>query len=303
MSLTSGSGTLQGTTTVDIGTSAGNGTAAFSNLRIDSGGTGKQLTASATGLTSGTSAAFTVNAGPAASLAIQTQPPATATAGIAFSPAPAVRILDAFGNLATTDNSTVITATRSLGTASLQGTTFATAVNGVATFSNLSYNKAEAMTIAFSSGSLTGATSTSVTVNSGAASKLTIQTQPSTATAGVAFAPQPVIRVEDASGNLVTTDNGRTITVARSAGTGTLQGTLTATTVNGIATFANLSHNVANTITLSFTATGLTSVTSGNVVVSPAAFAKLQLLVPGETAAPGTVSGKTGTPSAQTEST
>src|SRR6185369_3303687 len=101
VSLTSGTGPLQGTTTVNIGTSAGNGIAVFSNLRIDSGGTGKQLTASATGLTSGVSAAFTVNQGPIASLAIQTQPPATATAGIAFSPAPTVWILDAFVNLAT----------------------------------------------------------------------------------------------------------------------------------------------------------------------------------------------------------
>ena len=104
-------------------------------------------------------------------------------------------------------------------------------------------------------GTKTANTSPTMIVNAGAASKLTIQTQPSSsATAGVTFAQQPVIRVEDASGNLITTDNGRVITAARSAGTGTLQGTLTATTVNGIATFANLSHNVATTITLNFTA-------------------------------------------------
>ena len=39
-----------------------------------------------------------------------------------------------------------------------------------------------------------------------------------------------------------------------------------------MATFANLSHNVANTITLSFSSSGLTSATSANIVVSPAAF-------------------------------
>src|SRR5207247_5283605 len=104
-------------------------------------------------------------------------------------------------------------------------------------------------------------------------------------------------------GNLVTADNGRVITAARGAGTGTLQGTVTATTVNGIATFANLSHNVATTITLNFTASGLSGATSGNIVVSPAAFAKLQLLMPGETAAPGSASGKTGTPTAYTAGT
>src|SRR6185503_2491897 len=125
--------------------------------------------------------------------------------------------------------------------------------------------------------------------------------QPSaTATAGVPFAQQPVIRVEDVGGNLVATDNGRVITVARAAGTGTLQGTLTATTVNGLATFANLSYNLAETITLNFTVSSLTNVTSGNVAVAAGPFTKLQLLVPGETAAPGTSSGKTGTPSGQT---
>src|SRR5207247_1345341 len=84
-------------------------------------------------------------------------------------------------------------------------------------------------------GTKTANTGSPITVNAGAASKLTIQTQPSsTATAGVPFAQQPVIRIEDAAGNLLTSDNGRVITVGRSAGTGTLQGTLTATTVNGI---------------------------------------------------------------------
>jgi len=118
--------------------------------------------------------------------------------------------------------------------------------------------------------------SSSISVTAGAAAKLTIQTQPSpSATAGFSFAQQPVIRVEDANGNLVTADNGRVITVARSAGTGALQGTLNVTTVNGVATFANLSHNVANTITLNFTATGLTGATSANIVVGPATASQL----------------------------
>src|SRR6185369_5223939 len=103
-----------------------------------------------------------------------------------------------------------------------------------------------------------------------------IQTQPSpAAAAGVAFSTQPVIRVEDTFGNLVTTDNGRVITAARGAGTGTLQGTTTATTVNGVATFSNLSYNIAETITINFTAAGLTSATSGNVVVGPGTATRL----------------------------
>src|SRR5206468_5135012 len=103
----------------------------------------------------------------------------------------------------------------------------------------------------------------------------------------------------DAFGNLRSGDS-TVVTAARNAGTGSLQGTLNPKAVNGVAAFANLSHNVANTINLSFTVSGLTGATSSNIVVSPAAFAKLQLLAPGETAAPGTAKGKSGPPPAVT---
>src|ERR1051325_10942027 len=52
-----------------------------------------------------------------------------------------------------------------------------------------------------------------------------------------------------------------------------------------------------------FTSGSLTNATSSNVVVSPAAFTKLQLLVPGETASPASAGGKTGTPTARTAGT
>src|SRR5262249_39468951 len=133
-----------------------------------------------------------------------------------------------------------------------------------------------------------------LTVTGGAASKLVILTQPSSsAVAGVVFGQQPQIRIEDQYGNLRSSDNSTVVTVTRNAGSGTLQGALSATAVNGVATFANLSHNVANTINLSFSSGGLTNATSANIVVSPAAFTQLQVLVPGETRAPGTARGKT----------
>ncbi len=52
-------------------------------------------------------------------------------------------------------------------------------------------------------------------------------------------------------------------------------------------------------MTIVFSSGGLSNAISSNVAVSVGAFAKLQLLVPGESAAPGTASGKTGTPVAQ----
>src|SRR5262249_52063206 len=107
-----------------------------------------------------------------------------------------------------------------------------------------------------------------LTVTGGTAGKLVILTQPSSsAVAGVAFAQQPQIRTEDHPGTLRSSDNPTVFTAPRSAGSGTLQGTLTATAVNGVATFANLSHNVANIINLSFSSSGLTNATSANIVV------------------------------------
>src|SRR5207249_692643 len=151
---------------------------------------------------------------------------------------------------------------------------------------------------------LTASTSASVIVNAGPATRLTIQTQPSaTATVGVVFATQPVVRIEDQFGNLRSGDSSTVITATRGTGTSALQGTTTATASGGVASFANLSYAVVETITIVFSSGGLSSATSSNVVVGPGAFAKLQLLVPGETAAPGTANGKTGTPLTQTAGT
>src|SRR5207249_4672937 len=216
-------------------------------------------------------------------------PSATGTAGMAFAQQPVVRIEDGFGNLVSSDSSTVVTASRSAGSGTLQGMTILAAINGVVTFTNLSHSVATNITIQFAGGSLASAISSNVTVSAAAASRVTIQTQPSsTATAGVVFAQQPVVRIEDQYGNLRSSDNATTVTAARSSGTGTLQGTIVATATGGVAGFIDLRYPVAETMTIAFTSSGLTNATSSIVAVSAGPFAKIQLLVPGETAAPGT---------------
>src|SRR6185436_5560885 len=87
----------------------------------------------------------------------------------------------------------------------------------------------------------------------GVASSLAILTQPSaTAMAGVVFAQQPLIRLQDQFGNFCTNNSSTVVSAARGAGSGTLQGATNRTAVNGIVTFTNLSHNVATNITLNF---------------------------------------------------
>src|SRR5205823_13912605 len=106
-------------------------------------------------------------------------------------------------------------------------------------------------------------TSPSIALAPAAANKLTIQTQPSlTATAGVVFAQQPIVRIEDAIGNLVTNDNTTVVTAARLGGSGTLQGTTALTAVNGLVVFTNLAHNVATSITIQFSSGSLSNATS-----------------------------------------
>ena len=244
-----------------------------------------------------TSNAIVVSPAAASQLVITTQPSATATAGVAFVQQPVVAEEDPFGNVVTSDSTDTVTAARgSQGTAPLQGSILTvTLSNGVATFSGLSYNKAETMNLAFSTnaGSFTSATSNSVVVSPAAASQLVITTQPSaTATAGVAFVQQPVVAEEDQFGNIITNDNTHSVTAARgSQGMATLQGsTLTVTLTNGVATFSGLSYNKAETMNIAFTsnATGVTSATSNNVVVSPAAASQLAVTTqPSATATAG----------------
>jgi hypothetical protein len=87
-----------------------------------------------------------------------------------------------------------------------------------------------------------------------------------------------MVRVEDAFGNPISSDNSTVITAARATGAGALQGTLLATASNGVAIFANLSHLVATNITIQFSSGSLASVTSSNVTVSPAAANQLTVL-------------------------
>jgi hypothetical protein len=236
--------------------------------------------------TANTSSSVTVNAGAFVKLQLlvpgETAAPGTATgktgtpstlgSGTAYNIT--IRSVDALWNLVSSTHTVGITSSDSSATLPANGALAAGTRTASVTLITLGSQTVTATDI--TDGTKTANTSPAINVIIGTANKLTIQTQPSSsATAGVDFAQQPIIRVEDAAGNLVTTDNGRVITATRSAGTGALQGTVTATTVNGIATFANLSHDVATTITLSFTASGLTSATSGNIVVGPDTAAQL----------------------------
>ena len=124
-----------------------------------------------------------------------------------------------------------------------------------------------------------------VTVASGAATKLVFTTQPVAGVqAGTTWPTSPVVKVEDSSGNVVTTDTG-TVTLAILSGpaAGSLScvnsGFPTVTAVAGVASFTNCQitgTGAAGTYTLTATRTGLTSTgASSNVVITTGAANKL----------------------------
>ncbi len=111
------------------------------------------------------------------------------------------------------------------------------------------------------------------TVAIGLASKLVMKTEPSsTVIAGMTFATQPSLYIEDANGNLVGTNNSTVVTATVGFGTGPLTGTLTATSVNGVVMFSGLAAptTAQSGLKLAFTASGLTSAADAtSITVNP----------------------------------
>ena len=261
-----------------------NGVATFSGLSYDIAETLNLGFSIDDGSFTATSDDILVSPADASQLEVTQQSSTTATAGVAFATQPMVKEEDSFGNVITTDITHTVTATRgNKGTASLQGSQLTvTLINGVATFSGLSYNLAETLNLSFgtNAGSFT-ATSDDILVSPAAATHLEITQQPSTtATAGVAFITQPVVKEEDAFDNVINTDSTHTVTVTRgNKGAASLQGSqLTATLANGVATFSGLYYDVAETLNLSFaTNAGSFTATSDDILVSPADAFKLEV--------------------------
>jgi len=199
-----------------------------------------------------------------------------------------IQLQDQWGNLLTSSRGSI-----ALSSADLTGTQISSVTdngNGTytATFSMNAYGTGTATISGIFTGSgdaseVIGSVSDQATieVSHGVATKLAMKTQPSsTAIAGVDFAQQPVVYIQDQFGNTVLADNSTLVTAAIATGTSTLYstGVLTATASSGIATFGGLYYTKAETITLGFSTTpigygpnvGLTGVSSSEIVVGHA---------------------------------
>jgi hypothetical protein len=261
-------GTLTGTSTVN----AVAGVATFDSLRIDRAGAGYTLSASASGLTGAASTPFTVAPGAATALAFAQQP-GNSVAGATFAPAVTVEARDGQGNLVTSFTGSVTVALQANpGSAVLSGTLTRAATAGVATFNDLSLNRAATgYTLSTSAPGLTPATSAVFNISAGAAAQLAFTAQPTSALQGVAIAPPVAVAVQDALGNTVPgATNLITVSIGTNPNSGTLSGTLSHSAVGGVATFGDLSiDNPGNGYTVQAAATGLGTTTSATFNVLP----------------------------------
>ncbi len=233
----------------------------------------------------------TATAGAAVRLLVTTQPSGAAINGIALAQQPVVQLLDGNGNPVNTAGRQV-TATLLGPGAVLRGTKIvATNGTGTASFTGLDiFGQAGAYAIGMTAPGLIADTTVTILVAPGAASRLVVSLQPSsTVASGVPFAQQPVVRVQDSSGNAVS-QGGIGVTASLASGAGTLGGTLTVNTAgNGIATFGDLTLTGApGARTLAFSAAGLTGIVSNTVqVVAGGATALAVVTQPAATARSG----------------
>src|SRR5207253_3080116 len=141
-------------------------------------------------------------------------------------------IEDANGNVVTSDSSTVVTFSKSSGTGTVSGLGNATASSGVAT-KTVTGVLSGSVTLTAHNGSVTDGTTTCADV-AGTATQIAV----TSSTANLTPRATRVIpaAIEDAAGNVVTTDNSTLVTFSKTTGTGTVSGLGNATASSGIAT-------------------------------------------------------------------
>ena len=271
MGFTASGGTSTGTIGATTDNSNGTYTATFTGV-VAGTATTIHATIDAATVTS-TLPTVTVTAGAPAQLAFLQQP-TNVTGGATITPAVTVRILDAGGNfVASASNAVTVAIGTNPGGGTLGGTTTANAVAGIATFGDLTIDKAgTGYTLTAGGTGLGVTTSAAFNVTVGPAATLAFTTQPpATVTPQTAFGF--AVTARDLGGNTATGFSGTvTVAIGTNPASGTLTGTLAQSAVAGVATFSGLSiDNIGTGYTLTASATGPTTATSTafNIVAPP----------------------------------
>jgi hypothetical protein len=216
------------------------GVATFADLTLDKIGNGFTLVASSPGLTLATSAPFPVTTVAGLHLVFTTQPSAV-VAGSVITPAVVVTAEDAQNAVVPSFTGDVTLGFGTCSGATLSGTTTITAAAGVATFADLSVDKAGPCNLVAGSGGLQSVVSTGFTVSAGAKAKLAFTVEPSSVAAGATISPIVRVEIEDALGNVVpTATDNVVVALGANPGGALLSGTLTKAAAAGVALFTDL---------------------------------------------------------------
>jgi xanthosine utilization system XapX-like protein len=246
-------------------------------------------TVGSTAFTSAATNSFRVTYASPSKLAI-VQQPVGGTTGNVLTTQPVVEVQDVYGNRVFNYSGSITAAVGGSGstlTSASASDLTAVVSNGRASFTDLALTATPATDyqLSFSAGSLVGVNSANIRVVPGAPVRIAIVNQPIGAETGAQLAGQPVVRVLDSFGNVVTQDNSTVVTAALTSGTG---GTLTrvvngqsvaisATVANGVATFSNLvMRGLTNqNYKLTFSSGSLATDVSSNFTVNHAAVASM----------------------------
>jgi MYXO-CTERM domain-containing protein len=270
-------GALGGTTTVD----AVSGVATFDSLTVNRPGVNYTLVAGGSGLFLDTSVGFNVSAGAPARLAFHT-PPSNTMAGAVLAPV-RVQIQDVEGNLHTGSTVEVtLTLGSNPGSATLAGTTTVVAVNGVATFTDLSLDRtARGYMLQASTAALPSVMSPAFEVTTEAPSRLVFRGMPATLAAGASLAAIEV-ELQDGQGNVLPHSTAQvTLSLGANPAAGVLLGAAPVSAVNGVARFEGVSLRKAGSgYTLVASAQGFAGAASAAFEVMPGPAASYVLALP-----------------------
>ncbi len=174
-------------------------------------------------------------------------------------------LLDANGNVAATDSSTVVTFTKQSGSGTVTGTGAGTATNGVAT-KTVTGALVGSVTMEATAGGLSTGTLGAFDVVHGAASKIVLSHSGSTASGDTHTL---TATLEDAVGNTVTSDDSTVVAFAKTGGGGSATGLGNGTASNGVATIA-VTNALVGSLDLDAQASGLTTGTASYTITSGA---------------------------------
>jgi len=264
VSLTVNSG-VQGETLTGCTASPSNGIYSFSGCYGNVWATNLTLTASSSGLTSATSTAFNITNAPY-SLSFTTSPTA-GFSGSTFVYQPVLVVMDISGRVVTSTTATVaFQVSPSSGTLS---TCTGLAPNlGYFHLTNCSFSGlvGTPYTLTATAGTLTSLPSASFSpTGPGVASRLVFTTQPVAGVSGAALTVQPVVKVEDSAGNVVTSSTA-SITLTTTNLTGTFSSCTGLTATAGVVNVSNCTFAgvVGTPYTLTATSGSVTSLPSGS---------------------------------------